>query len=399
MSKKAPVLLALTFCLSCACFNQAHLLGNTINPDSGQIVASTVVFEPFTGSITDNKVRLRTGSSTQSYIAREISLGQAVTVVGEDGDFYKIQPLEDMRGYVFETLVADGVVTGKRINIRLFPGLEAPIIGQLTKGQQINITSAAVDQWFEIEIPSMCHFYLAKQFVEKKGSIHLMADIRKRTEKAKNLLSTAIIIAEKELEKPFEAVNFELIKKDFEFFKSEGAKDLLEIQRFANEAWEKVYSQYIQKKLSFLSGKSSIKEPNTEDSATELLPLKNDSTSPLLSEKMLAWVPLEDALCSLWITMKEDSTFSKKEFYAAERENSIVLSGIVEPYNRIAKNCPGDFLLRNNGLPVAFLYSTCIDLDKFVGKQVSIICVSRPNNHFAFPAYFVLETTTANNRN
>ena len=57
------------------------------------------------------------------------------------------------------------------------------------------------------------------------------------------------------------------------------------------------------------------------------------------------------------------------------------------------KNRPGlvyVLLNPNNNLPIAFLYSTKLNLETRVGQEQSFIVVTRPNNNFAFPAYFVI---------
>jgi hypothetical protein len=77
-------------------------------------------------------------------------------------------------------------------------------------------------------------------------------------------------------------------------------------------------------------------------------------------------------------------------FYAEQKANASVLTGTVEAYPNPVKNRPGDFILKGSEAPIAYLYSTAINLEKYVGKQVTILAAPRPNNHFAFPAYFVL---------
>ena len=63
---------------------------------------------------------------------------------------------------------------------------------------------------------------------------------------------------------------------------------------------------------------------------------------------------------------------------------------MIEPYTYSVKEKPGDFILRSGESPIAYLYSTHIDLEKWVGKSVTVMTSPRPNNHFAFPAFFVL---------
>ncbi|MEK7339256.1 MAG: hypothetical protein AABZ92_00910, partial [Verrucomicrobiota bacterium] len=55
------------------------------------------------------------------------------------------------------------------------------------------------------------------------------------------------------------------------------------------------------------------------------------------------------------------------------------------------KNKPGDFILRDKDIPLAYVYSTVVNLQDLVGKRVSLIATPRPNNNFAFPSYFVLD--------
>jgi hypothetical protein len=47
-------------------------------------------------------------------------------------------------------------------------------------------------------------------------------------------------------------------------------------------------------------------------------------------------------------------------------------------------------MLLNGNIPVAYLYSTQVNLNTLLGKQVNLQVSPRYNNNFAFPAYFVL---------
>ena len=81
------------------------------------------------------------------------------------------------------------------------------------------------------------------------------------------------------------------------------------------------------------------------------------------------------------------------DFDKEQQENSITLKGVIEPYQKPVKNKPGDYLLVSgiSNLPVAYLYSTKINLQDYIGMEIEVIASPRPNNHFAFPAYFVLK--------
>jgi hypothetical protein len=81
-----------------------------------------------------------------------------------------------------------------------------------------------------------------------------------------------------------------------------------------------------------------------------------------------------------------------EEFYRQQARDAVSLHGIIEPYNRVIRNKPGDFVLVNqaNHLPIAYLYSTQVNLQAKVGQAVSIQAIQRDNHNFAFPAFFVL---------
>ena len=79
-------------------------------------------------------------------------------------------------------------------------------------------------------------------------------------------------------------------------------------------------------------------------------------------------------------------------FYAEQLDNSLQLRGKIQPYRRVVKNKPGNFVLmdQQDDIPIAFLYSTKVNLDRQIGKTVTLRAAPRPNNNFAFPAYFIL---------
>jgi hypothetical protein len=105
------------------------------------------------------------------------------------------------------------------------------------------------------------------------------------------------------------------------------------------------------------------------------------------STKNKMWLALEKELYTTWSNFHPEK--SSDDFYREQQANSITINGIIEPYNQSIKNRPGDYILKNEDLPIAYLYSINVDLEKFKGKKISISVSPRPNNNFAFPAYFV----------
>ena len=107
-----------------------------------------------------------------------------------------------------------------------------------------------------------------------------------------------------------------------------------------------------------------------------------------LTERMKMWQPVEEALYLTWANFNEEKNL--QQFYEEQKLAAEKLSGVVESYLTPVKCKPGDFLLRDGDLPIGYLYSTSINLDSLVGKRATLIVAPRPNNNFAFPAYYVI---------
>lgn len=374
-------------------------------------------FEPFTGKIIGSKVRMRTEPNLESHVVCETRSGQLFAVNGEEIDYYAIKPKKGMKGYIFRTLVLDDVVEGDRVNVRLYPDIEAPIVAQLNTGDRIEaVVSDVNNKWLEVDLPETSHFYIAQEYVENIGPVELIANMEQRHREATHLLSSAFLFAQSQIQRPFEQIDLDAINLKFGEFVKEYT-DLPDIADRAEEANSVIQDVYIQKKIAFLESKSQhstvsveidplhldrlaqlgieIQPKYEEKDVTEIayaasntMGLASTLADEEITDQMLVWQPLEESLFHLWAAANGER--SMEDFYHEEELNSTVLSGFVEPYNRPVKNRPGDYLLRCENLPVAYLYSTRVNLQKLVGKRITVMASPRPNNCFAFPAYYVL---------
>lgn len=374
-------------------------------------------FEGFTGKVVGSKVRLRTQPSLDSHVVCETRNGELFAITGEEPDYYAIQPKKGMKGYVFRTFVLDGVVEGDRVNVRLYPDIEAPVVAQLNTGDHIEaIVSDVNNKWLEIDLPEASHFYIAKEYIENIGPVGLIADLEKRHREATHMLSSAFLYAQSQIQKPFEQIDLDTVNHKFTQLEND-YDDLPDIAQRAKEANSLIQDIYVQKKIAFLESKSQHSPVNVQidpahldrlatlgieiqpvqeeknvteiaEAASSTMGFSSTLADAELTDKMLVWQPLEESLFHLWAATHESQNID--DFYKQEEMQATVLSGILEPYNKPAKNRPGDYLLRSEHLPVAFLYSTRVNLEKLVGKRVTITVSPRPNNHFAFPAFYVL---------
>lgn len=391
--------------------------------------AAPTPFEAFSGKIVRNKVRLRTEPRVDSEIVKECMRDDLFVVVGEENGFYGVIPPKGVKAYVFRTFVLDNLVEGQRVNVRLRPDTEAPVIGRLNAGDHVQGTvCAANNKWIEIDPPSPVRFFVSKEFVQKVGDANYIVTVEKQRDDAARLLNSAYLLSQSELRKPFEEINIDHLMATFDHVvnsypdcpqQAERAKELRQLARDA----------YTQKQIAFLQAKASalaqaadqrnqqmpapyqeqlevlqkaIKgqppEPTTQPQAltkapdsSSLIPASpKTSEIPQITDKMAIWEPIEQGHYEEWLSMQQGGSLD--DFYTVQQQQAMTLKGIVEPYSKPVKNKPGDYLLVDlqSHKPLAYLYSTRLNLQDYVGREVTLLGTPRPNNHFAYPAFFAL---------
>jgi len=388
-------------------------------------------FESFTGKVVRNKVRLRLQPSLDAPILRELQRDDLLIVVGETEEFYAVLPPKDIKAYVFRTFVLDNTIEGERVNVRLEPALEAPIIGQLNRGDSVNgVVSPLNNKWLEIAIPDTTHFYVCKEYLEKAGSAAMIAELENRRKEVNDLLNTSYMLGQKEIQNDYPDIEldnallgFNTIIKQYPDFPNQVAR--------AKELQAQFQDQFLQKKIAYLEEKAAytpsasssttssqdqerlyVKAPlleNTFDSsqyveAESYVPedetfhldeydWENLFDSNYMTPKMAAWIPQEKKLYQAWLSQMPSGSGQKVEdFYKTSLDKAAVITGIVQPYNRPIKNKPGDYVLLSQATksPIAYLYSTKVNLQDRQGAASNLHVIQRPNNNFAFPAYFVI---------
>jgi hypothetical protein len=354
-------------------------------------------FVPFTGKITKNKVRMRVNPTLDGTIVRELSRDQLIIVLGENQDFYAIRPPADIKTYVFRTFVLDGVIEGKHVNVRLEPDTDALVVAQLNSGDRIaGEVSPINSKWLEIAPPADVRFYIAKEYVEKIGDPSMMAKIERRRNEVNQLLETAFTVSRAEMQKPYEEINLDFVYSNLERIQSEYA-DFHEQSGRAKALQHELKDTYMQKKVGYLENRQTSSTPITPaaeianaiiETEISLEPAAKTSGDTFKAEN--PWIPNEVTLFNEWMQRNGSGTLA--DFYNDESTNAVALKGIVEAYTRPVRNKPGDYILVNpiNKLPIAYLYSTTVDLSKYEEQEVTIKVAPRPNNNFAFPAYYVL---------
>jgi hypothetical protein len=352
--------------------------------------APAPVFRPFTGKVKGKKVRMRVHADLESQIIRELERNELVSVIAEKGEFYAVEPPTGIKAYVFRSFILDNVVEGNKVNVRLEPNLEAPIIGHLNAGDKIDGTISPLNnKWYEITPPSNVHFFIAKEFIDNIGGLEVKHQMDKRRQTVEQLLEAAALLSKAELRKSFEEIDIDRITRNYNTV----IKDYVEFQdhvQKAKEALASVQEAYLQKRLTYLEERATAAQESSENGdVSEISPETSIFTNTdAITDKMKLWDPIEEALFLTWAQFNDEKTM--EEYYEEQTLSSLAMTGILEAYTAPVKNKPGDFILKDRDLPIAYVYSSQVNLQNLVGKKVTVLAAPRPNNNFAFPAYYVL---------
>ncbi len=337
-------------------------------------------FKPFSGKVKGKRVRLRAQPDLDSSVVQELPKGEVLLVTGEAEDFWIVEPPSGMKAFVSRKFVLDNVVEGNRVNVRLQPTLESPVLAHLNSGDKVdgNICSANA-KWVEMSMPSSVRFYVAKNYIENIGSPEVKAMYETRLRSAEQLLLAADYLAEMELQKNFSEIDLDKVSEQYLTIIND-YQDFPVFVEKAQESLAHAQEMYVDKKISYSESKQE----------EEALPPSEAAVSAFqsITDKMKLWEPVEEALYLSWATVNDSR--SCDDYYSEQKMAATEISGIIEPYLSPVKCKPGDYIIRENDLPVAYVYSTVVNLQDFVGKKVKLTAASRPNNNFAFPAYFVL---------
>ena len=346
-------------------------------------------FKAFTGKIIGTNVRMRTSADLDSHIITELNKDEYVVVTGEKGDFYAVEAPADLKAYIFRGFIIDDIVEGDRVNVRLSPDRDAPIIGHYSTGHSVNGNICDDNnKWMEIDAPENTQFFIAKEYVEYAGKPELKVVQDKRKATVTQLLESTNLLSQAEMRKAFHEIDIERVTHNY----SSIINDFSDFPTFVTLAKKELHAiqeDYLHRKISFLEAKASNMGKGQEVSGSiyEVAYHSEDALSP--TDRMKVWEPIEEAMYLSWSSMHHAKTMD--DFYADQKMKSKTVSGILESYKEPVKNKPGNFVVKDRDITVAYVYSTHVNLEDFVGKRVNLIVSSRPNNSFAFPAYYVLE--------
>jgi hypothetical protein len=344
-------------------------------------------FKAFTGKISGNRVRLRLAPNLEGTILKELHMGSLCVVTGEVDDFYAVKPESSIKGYVFRSYVLDGIVEATTLNVRLEPDTGSLILTQLQRGDQVQGTiCAGSPKWLSIELPKDVRFYVAKNYVSNLGDESLYSTIQTRRMQVSAHLSTIEASIKQELAKPFSQIKLLPHVNELKVIIAQN-EDLPDLVEYAQTLVRTLQEQYLllSQNNSGATSDSSISEQ------VALSDVSTDISNPKASPRILSFVLEQQENGLIDEAIKSGRCVNREAFYNQDQKQSEELVGQLVPYERPVKNRPGDFILvhAKTKVPVAYLYSNKVDLNAYVGQTVRLLVTSRPNHHFALPAYFV----------
>lgn len=380
---------------------------NTLSADqelSATTPAKTAAmrFEPFTGKITGSHVRMRMQPSLDGPIYKELDQGELVLITGQVDDFYACMPPKGLKGYVFRTYVLDGVIEGNNVFVRLGPDRSSPSVTLLNSGDTVKGTIAAQNnKWLQIDLPEDVRFFVAKDFIKQVGDAAFFSQYETRKQEALKALNDIEHELNRELERPFAKIQLAPINTRLTKLINDN-KDMSQVVTQAESLISRMQESYLAKSVSQSVQQSEETATSPKvialETKTQEAPKQDKPVAPATSKLPIAkaptttsWKEREEAIVNAAIQRGKAST--EDAFYEQEMKGANTLHGIVKPYTSFISSKPGDFVLMNlkTNLPIAYLYSTKVDLSPYVNKPVTIWASSRPNNNFAFPAYYVLQ--------
>ncbi|MED4016401.1 SH3 domain-containing protein [Sutcliffiella cohnii] len=136
----------------------------------------------FVGEVTATSLNVRSEPSSQGKVVGSVKKGQQITVLGQQGSWYKIQH-SNQQAWVSSEYVkttstpssnsssqkTNAVVTASSLNVRSEGSLNGKVVGSLTRGANVTIVNEQ-NSWAEIEYSGGKKGWVAGWYLEKKAA-------------------------------------------------------------------------------------------------------------------------------------------------------------------------------------------------------------------------------------
>lgn len=125
----------------------------------------------FQGEVNADNINIRSDSTVNSEVICKINKSDRIEVIQELYDWYKIKLPKNAPAFIKKNLVIivdnkTAKVASKRVNIRLRPNESSPIIGMVEQGELISVLKDE-GQWYKIKPVDHNFGWIHKKFVSK----------------------------------------------------------------------------------------------------------------------------------------------------------------------------------------------------------------------------------------
>jgi len=126
---------------------------------------------PFKAEVNNNNINIRSDATVNSEVICSVNKGVYLYVLKESYGWYKVRLPKNAPSFINKNLVSPlepkpNKVTKENINIRLRPNQSSPIIGKADKDEIITIFSEE-GQWYKIEPVENSYGWINKKFVNE----------------------------------------------------------------------------------------------------------------------------------------------------------------------------------------------------------------------------------------
>ena len=299
------------------------LLHLSIGTATGQINSARF---PYVAEITGDNVNIRAGADLNFEVICQAQMGDKVTVYKRNRDWYAIEPPPGCSFYVAKEYISKvnsrGLIRVDDLNVRAGPGANYSILGQINRNDSVNIVGVK-GKWYKIKPPSKFRVWINGAYLKYYSSLK------------------DYILEQKTRSK---------VKKEFENL-------------------ERLYYMELSKHLSDMRLEGLLKGYNRI--------LVNYPNSEYTEKCQSRIATLELKLSELMHFKARESLDKAKRGYEKKIKNlkkklpSPDASGIVGQLGVII-NRPGTHKLLKDGILSHYLKSDRHNLNKFVGKEVLI---------------------------
>lgn len=128
---------------------------------------------PFLAVITDDKVNIRAGQAVSFEAMGQADKGSDIVVVGKEFGWYKVKLPVTLTCFISGKYVRThpgdiGEILGSKVNVRARPGENFTVLGKLPRGTLVRIRNKS-SEWYEIEPLEGIYGWVSEGFVKFKS--------------------------------------------------------------------------------------------------------------------------------------------------------------------------------------------------------------------------------------